>query len=255
MKSKALQYLQKNFTIALGILSGFSVFYFLYFLDAFSIQKGISYSGHSHLFRSASFGFMTFSYLLLFEVWIKERFNLSNTKRIALWYLTLVVLGSQLTFVLFNFFWNFQEWDWMGYLLIQKEYPLMMVFPFTVYLLLQQAMKKGDEKDTYLLFYSENQKDRLKLKLEDFLFAQSAENYITIHYKNRESIKQHLIRKTLKNLEQELSSFSDIKRSHRSYLVNAKNISNIIQKKDKTSLEIASYSLPVSKKREALFLS
>ena len=62
MKLISIQKLEKNANAILGLISGFSVFYFLYFLDAFSIQKGISYSGHSHLFRSISFGLLTFVY-------------------------------------------------------------------------------------------------------------------------------------------------------------------------------------------------
>lgn len=249
-----IQKLQTNRNAFLGVISGVSVFYFLYFLDAFSIQRGLSYSGHSHLFRSISFGILTFFYQFILEVWVKKRLNLSTIGKQIAWYIGLVFLGSQLTFVLFNFFWNWQELDWMGYGLIQMEYPLMMIFPLSVYLLIQRIITMKTPKVDYFTFCSDNNKDQLRMKLEDFLFAKSSENYITIYYKAKQGFREHLIRKTLKNLEIELTGFSSVKRNHRSYLVNTLNIDHVLQKKEKTFIQIESFSLPVSKKYKALFL-
>ena len=243
----------KNTRIYLGILSGFSVFYFLFFLDAFSIQKGISYSGHSHLFRSISFGFLTFVYQFILEVFIRNRFEIKSVQQNIIWFLVLVFIGSQLTFLLFNFFWNWQELSLRSYSLIQIEYPLMMIFPLGIYMLLHKVVDKP-KPIQFLTFYSDNNKDLLKINLKDFLFAQSAENYITIYYLSSNGEKKHLIRKTLKSLESEISDYNEIKRVHRSYLVHTGNINQVVQKKDKIYLEIKSHSIPVSKSYRYLFL-
>ena len=108
-------YSPRLFPVILGFISGFSVFYFLYIFGAYGIQKGLSYSGHSHLFRSICFGLLTFSYLTAFEAWIKPKLNITRLGPAILWYLSLVLLGSQLIFLLFNFFWNWQEWNLEAY--------------------------------------------------------------------------------------------------------------------------------------------
>jgi hypothetical protein len=96
------------FPVLLGLVSGFAVFYFLYFFGAYGIQRGLSYSGHTHLFRSVSFGILTFGYLAVLEAWLKPRLKVTGRWYLVLWYVGLVVLGIQLIFLLFNYFWNWQ---------------------------------------------------------------------------------------------------------------------------------------------------
>ena len=235
--------------LLLGLLSGFSVFYFLYIFGAYNIQKGLSYSGHSHLFRSISFGLLTFVHLFILESKLKPKLNLETFSRQTYWYLFLVIVGIHLIFLLFNYFWNWQELYWTSYGLICKEYPQMIVFPFVLYFFILYVTREKPDigKEIYLSFQSVNGKDLLKTKLQDFLFANAAENYVTIHYKTNEENKQHLIRKTLKALEEEFQSFSEIARIHRSYLVNTSNVQAVKQNSGKVFLEISGQEIPVSK--------
>lgn len=249
------RYLSRYFPVVFGILSGFSVFYFLYFFEAYGIQKGLSYSGHSHLFRSISFGVLTFTYLTIFETWLKPKWAKGRWLNQTAWYVGLVMLGSHLIFILFNFFWNWQEWDLIGYGLIIKEFPLMMVLPLSFYLVLKAMIKPKGINADYLLFQSENGKDLLKVKLSDFMFANSSDNYITIFYLSHNQSKQHLIRKPLKVLEEELKTHIEIERAHRSYLVNRRNIQAVKQLKGKVHVEINGHSLPVSKQFQTHFLN
>ena len=244
----------KLLPILLGLISGFSVFYFLYFFGAYGIQKGLSYSGHSHLFRSISFGVLTFAHFTIFETWLKPKWYSNGFKYQLIWYTVLVLLGSQFIYLLFNFFWNWQEWHLKSYLLIQKEFPLMMVLPLSFYFVLQSMLKPKHVEPSFFLFQSENGKDQLKIRLQDFLHANSAENYILIFYTSGGEIKQHLIRKPLKMLEQELKGHLEIVRCHRSHLVNKTNIRSIKQAKGKTFLEIGPESLPVSRQFQKEFL-
>lgn len=239
----------------LGLLSGFSVFYFLYFFGAYGIQKGLSYSGHSHLFRSISFGGLTFAYLTLSEVWLKPKWVENNPVRKALWYVGLVMLGSQLIFILFNFFWNWQEWNLGAYLLIIKEFPLMMVLPLSFYLVLKAPQRPKAVEENLLHFQSENGKDQLKVRLLDFMYANASENYIKIFYQSENTIRQHLIRKPLKVLEQELKATPEVVRVHRSFLINRSNIQAVQQLKGKVFVEIGEASVPVSKQFQKDFLN
>lgn len=244
----------KSFPLFFGLISGFSVFYFLYAFGAYGIQKGLSYSGHSLLFRSVSFGVLTFTYLTIFEATIKSKLKITSFKHELVWYTALILLGSHLIFILFNYFWNWQELNVEAYLLIIKEFPLMMVFPLFFYIGLKTIIKTRNHEDNYLLIQSENGKDNLKIRLRDFLYAKASENYITILYMSNKQPKKHLIRKRLKVFEKELNAFPDIMRCHRSYLVNRLNIGSIKQSKSKLHIEMGSDSIPISKQYKDSFL-
>ncbi|MCI4650198.1 LytTR family transcriptional regulator DNA-binding domain-containing protein [Phaeodactylibacter sp.] len=247
-------YYPRLYPIILGFLSGFSVFYFLYTFGAYGIQKGLSYSGHSHLFRSISFGLLTFAYLTVFEAWLKPKLNISQLSHTMLWYLSLVLLGSQLIFLLFNFFWNWQEWNPEAYWLIMKEFPLMVVLPLSIYFVLKRILAPQKPNAPYFTFQSKNGKDQLRINPHYFLYASSSENYITVVYTSDGQRKQHLIRKPLKALEQELKVYPEVERTHRSYLVNSRNIEAVKQFKGKVTLEVNGSNIPVSKQYQHHFL-
>lgn len=251
---KIERFTSKLWVLFLSFFLGFSVFYILYFFEAYGIQKGLSYSGHSHFFRSVSFGILTFVFWFLLEILVKPRFNVTKLKDQIIWYVILVLLGIQLTFLLFNFFWNWQEWNIQAYLLITKEYPLMIAFPLFFYLVLKNKIRETVIKDDYLSFQSSNGKDKLKIKVQDFFYANASENYITIVYSSNKEFQKHLIRKTLKVLEEELKVNSQIVRCHRGYIVNSKNVQNIKQIKGKVSLDVGEASIPVSKQFHSHFL-
>ncbi|MGI9530531.1 LytTR family transcriptional regulator DNA-binding domain-containing protein [Lutimonas sp.] len=245
----------KYFSILLGLISGFAVFYILYFFEAYGIQKGLSYSGHTHLFRSVSFGILTGVYLMFFESILKPKLNINKIKQLILWYLFLIFLGVNLIFLLFNYFWNWQEWNVEAYVLILKEFPLIMLLPLTFYLILKKIPKQKEVQDALLVFQSSNGKDQLQIPLQDFLFANSSENYITIYYTRYDASRQHLIRKPLKVLEQELKNHTSIMRSHRSFLVNKINIQSVQQVKGKVFIEMQQKNIPVSKAYQDKFLN
>lgn len=245
---------ERYFSMLLGLIAGFAVFYILYFFEAYGIQKGLSYSGHSHLFRSISFGILTGVYLIIFETIVKPKLRIRKLYHLILWYLFIVCLGVNLIFLLFNYFWNWQEWNLSAYILILKEFPLMMLLPLTFYLILKKIPQQSKIQESPLVFQSSNGKDQLQINAQDFLYANSSENYITIHYTLHNEAKQHLIRKPLKILENDLQGYHYIKRCHRSYLVNANNIQSVQQVKGKVFLEILQISIPVSKGYQDEFL-
>ncbi|WP_046758728.1 LytR/AlgR family response regulator transcription factor [Kordia jejudonensis] len=67
-------------------------------------------------------------------------------------------------------------------------------------------------------------KSPIVLQLSDFLYAQSEGNYITIYYLDDSVLMHKLIRLSLKQLEIQLENLSQIKRCHRSYLINMQHI-------------------------------
>lgn len=62
------------------------------------------------------------------------------------------------------------------------------------------------------------------MQLSDFVYAQSEGNYVTIYHLEDSALVQKLIRLSLKELELQLENLSQIKRCHRSYLINMQHI-------------------------------
>ena len=144
--------------------------------------------------------------------------------------------------------------DFIAYGLIMKEYPMMMILPIVIYQLALKILNTKNTEEIIFLFQSDNGKNQLKIKLEDFLYANSSDNYIQIHYKNNGNLRQHLLRKPLKVLEQELKTYPHIQKSHRSYIINQQNIDLIKQEKGKVLIDIHGVTIPVSKQFSHLFI-
>lgn len=234
-----------------SLLSGILVFYFLYFLEAYGIQQGLSTSGHNHLVRSLSFGILTTLYVYLFEKWMRPNLAPSSKWHSLVSQLASLIIGVQLFFLMFNYFWDWQEFDLRAYLLIAIEFPMLMAIPIVLYekILLAQPPVSQDNliSRQKIKLVSSNSKDHLLLNATDFLWAKSADNYLEIYFKSGAEIKMKMIRKTMKQLCQELEEHTNLSVVHRSYLVNLSQVDHWVKENQKSHLLIADYSIPVSK--------
>ena len=77
------------------------------------------------------------------------------------------------------------------------------------------------------IIIGDNESDAIELNQDDLIFIQSSDNYCIVHYLDDNQVLTHLIRTTLKNVETQLSDFTNIKRCHRSYMVNSQKIVKI----------------------------
>jgi|MTBAKMStandDraft_1061839.scaffolds.fasta_scaffold01855_5 DNA-binding LytR/AlgR family response regulator len=87
----------------------------------------------------------------------------------------------------------------------------------------------------FIPFRDENGVMRLSLKKSDLLFLEASENYVLVHYRVRNEIKQYLLRNSLKKLENEMK-LHHILRCHRSYMVNIGQVK--LMQKGKKGLEL-----------------
>ncbi|MCI4669667.1 MAG: LytTR family transcriptional regulator DNA-binding domain-containing protein [Bacteroidia bacterium] len=83
------------------------------------------------------------------------------------------------------------------------------------------------------------------LNLDDFLFASSDNNYVIVHYLENKKLKKELIRLSMRKLEQQLSAYSEIKRCHRSYMVNKEKVVKFKGNARSLTLELEQYDLPI----------
>lgn len=100
-----------------------------------------------------------------------------------------------------------------------------------------------------LPFYDEKGDLRFSIKLESFLYLESADNYVNIYYLDKDKTTRFTLRNTIKRLEESLGN-AGIIRCHRSYMVNFDKVK--VLRKDKVELWLEldvpnTISLPVSK--------
>lgn len=109
--------------------------------------------------------------------------------------------------------------------------------------------KNLDAAHQYLIIRDENDNLELKLKLDNFLFAESGNQYVIIHYLEQDVIKKHIVRTRLKKL---LESYTELplKQCHRSYAINLMKIKSLKRNDGKLFLlidNVKAFKVPVSK--------
>lgn len=91
---------------------------------------------------------------------------------------------------------------------------------------------------------------RLSLREEDLLYIKSADNYVYVYYQNNKGeIINYLLRNTLKNIEEQ-STYANLIRCHRFYMVNSVNVKLLRKSKDGLVLELDTETpceIPVSR--------
>lgn len=104
-------------------------------------------------------------------------------------------------------------------------------------------------KKEELLIYDENNNLELKLNLNDFLLAESSNQYVFIYFLSGNNIKKHLVRTRLKMIIETFKEYP-IERCHRSFAINLLHVKTLIKKDRKTYLileKLKERSIPVSK--------
>jgi len=98
-------------------------------------------------------------------------------------------------------------------------------------------------------FYDDKGILKFSIKRENLLYLESAENYVSICYLNKDKVSKYLLRDTLKKIEENFSG-TEIIRCHRSYMVNFEKVKVIRKDKDGLKLEFDNpyvTDIPVSK--------
>jgi hypothetical protein len=83
-----------------------------------------------------------------------------------------------------------------------------------------------NEKDLFLKFKSENEKEILEKKIHDLLFIEAADNYSTFYFFDDKNVKKEMLRGSLKKMEEQISHPAFF-RCHRTYIVNLSNVISV----------------------------
>src|SRR5690625_2682368 len=89
-----------------------------------------------------------------------------------------------------------------------------------------QLSRRDEQSTSKLLLVSENNNEKLQLTPEELLYITNADNYVAVYYRTNDSVKQTLLRATLKKIDRQLDH-PQVLRCHRSYIVNLTQLVNI----------------------------
>ncbi|PLX12280.1 MAG: hypothetical protein C0597_13625 [Marinilabiliales bacterium] len=97
--------------------------------------------------------------------------------------------------------------------------------------------------------YSDTKSDKITLKFKNIVSVQSADNYIEVHYLEKEVVEKKLIRNTLKNIEIQLVKRPELMRCHRTSIVNMLHVEKLLRTYNGYSLKMnyLEHDIPVSR--------
>lgn len=93
-------------------------------------------------------------------------------------------------------------------------------------------------------FTDEKGELKISIMLDNLIYIDSADNYATIHYINKEKIANFLIRNSLKWIEENLTKETPLVRCHRSYIINLDKVKVLRKTKAGIFLELDTPNAP-----------
>ncbi len=176
----------------------------------------------------------------------------------TLW--SFILLGTAI-FITYNYLGGWHDWRWSsfpGFVLNTSTvliFPAAGVFFYFRFRKLKQNYDAvltnfggGIDEKLMIYFEGEGAKDKISIAVSDFVFAQSQDNYIEIHYLKNNIFSKYLIRSSLSALENQLQH-GFLVRCHRSFLINLYNVKSIKGNRNDLKINMA-YSdviIPVSR--------
>ena len=180
-------------------------------------------------------------------------------KSVSLWLIWCTILGGSVSYLTYNILGNWHDWSLPGYVDFVKNWVLLTMLPLALVILyfrqhalkqeLQEASINSEDADQLFIFTADNQKDRIALPVHNILYLESQDNYVELCYMQGDDVRRHLLRSTLKRMEEELAD-TPVVRCHRSYLVNVENVMSFKGNAHKLELTLKGMkkTIPVSRR-------
>lgn len=228
-----------------AIFFGQFVFLFLFIFQPFGIHD---YQHHNKIWHLLGYGGITtmvvFGSYLLCKVFLSGWFNEESwtVGKNILFILWIFLIIGLLNF-LYSVELGFLSFNLKGFMIYEGITLLVGVFPVIISTLLifQNRLKKALNKarelnqsvsakknttDEMIHIPSKNKSEDFKIPLNTLLCIRAVENYIEVCFDENKKVKKHILRNTLKEVENVFENHSQIIKCHRSYLVNLEKISS-----------------------------
>ena len=122
--------------------------------------------------------------------------------------------------------------------LIISAIPISILIPYNRNRLLRKHLQSALELNKFLEekahptpkivhLKSDYEKDDLSIDVNELLFIRSANNYIEVFWKEKESIRSQMVRCTIKYAEDAFNDYPYIFKCHRAYIVNINHVKKV----------------------------
>jgi len=238
---------------------------FINIYDPFGVDSYLELRG-IRLFLYSSFVILTGMLVVVVSrliMYLYSRLKVLNYWRYIVWVFAEILVMAFVYSIYVAFILN-DERDFMQIFSISmKNTSLVILLPYTILWLffswqdksikLQELeykeMPANNSRKLMIPFRDEKGTLRLSVHQEDLLYLEAADNYVTIHYRNRDKLQKFMVRNSMKIFEEQFKD-SSIIRCHRSYMANLELVRIIRKEKDGLHLELGTdppTSLLVSK--------
>ncbi len=226
-----------------AIFFGAFVFCFLYFFQPFGLSY---YNSEKKTLQLVGYGLVTSFCLLINFFGLRFFFPKSYNKAswtvlkniiYTVWMFFIIGLGNSIDSISQGFI----SFSIDSFLFYQGLTLIIGLFPVTIstffiYNRRLSAMVKEAKQlnhdfiqseassETQIEIPSLAKADGLKVDINSLVFIKAVENYVELYLLEQSELQKKLIRNTLKNTEAALTQFEQIKKCHRSYLVNLQHV-------------------------------
>ncbi|MCX2743283.1 LytTR family DNA-binding domain-containing protein [Mangrovivirga sp. M17] len=186
-------------------------------------------------------------------------------KGFVFWIIISVLVISVSTFLAYNILGGWHDWVLSSFVEFIINMGALFLIPVAgIFIYIYQRSLNSTLKRAYsypnpdvignqlITLQSDNEKDTLLVNLKDILMIESEDNYIGIHFLEKDNVRKILLRKTLKSIEGD--SLSEVLiRCHRSYIINLMNLNQVFVNKNKMYVKInhLDSSIPVSRNHQS----
>ncbi|HRV53904.1 MAG: LytTR family transcriptional regulator [Mangrovimonas sp.] len=251
---------------------------FLLLFQPYGISKEMINPMNSSLNKFLFFASVAFSTILglsLSQFFLRQLFDFEfvNNKKYMYWIvieaLVLTLINFGISFIVPDLGNNFEKELHLTFQLkMFVKIFLVLLFPFVgtvLYVSIKKLSNEIQELDVQLKQYKsvykssnheqvlnildENENVDLKISINNFLYAESSNQYILVHYLKQGEVRRHIVRNRLKKFVIQSNDFP-IMQCHRSYAINLLNVDYLTKKNGKEYLVIKTQNstqhIPVS---------
>ena len=271
MHTKIPAYLyEKANIIRLVLLTALFALFFINVFEPFGSRGWYKNVSDFTYFFFSSLIILTGMLVVVISRWLLHRF--SKKHELVYWqyfaWIFAEVFTMALFYSLFIYFVIEQNSDDFFTLIKQstRNTALVLLLPYTIlwlYFAFKDKKRLLEQLDTtqqqeqtetqtkkLIAFPDEKGELRISLMLDNLLYIESADNYVTIYYLNKSKTSSYLLRNSLKWIEENLTPETPLVRCHRSYIVNLDNVKVLQKTKNGIFLELDTINtpdMPVSK--------
>lgn len=249
-------------TIKTSFLVGLFIFLFLFVIQPF----GMNVIPDKRFIYSLYFGLATFGVAVVYDIFFLYVFKIKTdlpTWTFYKWILNLIILLILITFANYFIMRAINDWEvplnWEIFKYVFLVTLSVGIFPIVFFGAIKMARLDGYNRKIAesieiakpvntppKIIYT---KEGLTLKSENFLYAQSMQNYINIYSKKEGGIRKDTIRSTLNDFINTVED-EDIMRCHRSFVVNLIHVHDVEGNAQglKLSIDKSNEIVPVSRK-------